>query len=357
MFLIYFLLPLPHFYGIRMQNKIKIKKSDRECAAAQAPVIVSASRATDIPAFFGEWFMNRLKAGYTKWRNPFNGTWLYVSFEMARLFIFWTKNPKPMTQHINYLDEHGLNYYFQFTLNDYDDEKLEPNLPCIEKRIETFCRLSEQIGKEKVIWRYDPLILTSRIGMEELLKKVENVGNQLRNYTKKLVFSFADIKNYIRVQKNLQKNYIAYKEFDERTMNEFADGLRKLNNKWQLELASCCEEISLEKYGINHNKCVDNDLIAKLFHDDRMLLNLLRVDKHYQQEMFDNTDNRSIQRIKLKDKGQRLNCGCIISRDIGEYSTCLHLCEYCYANASKHEVMTNWNLHKQNRNSESITGK
>lgn len=101
-----------------------------------------------------------------------------------------------MLKYLNFLDDKGYNYYFQFTLNDYDAEKLEPQVPRVQSRIETFQQLSQQIGKEKVIWRFDPLILTDSIGVDELLEKVENIGNQLKRYTQKLVFSFADIKTY-----------------------------------------------------------------------------------------------------------------------------------------------------------------
>ena len=106
-------------------NKIQIKKSNGETGEAQAPVIISASRSTDIPAFYSDWFFQRLKEGYVRWKNPFNGFPLYVSFEKTQLFVFWSKNPKPMLKHLDILDKKGYNYYFQFTLNDYDEEKLE----------------------------------------------------------------------------------------------------------------------------------------------------------------------------------------------------------------------------------------
>jgi len=309
-------------------DKIKIKIHNEESVEALAPVIISASRATDIPAFYSDWFINRHKEGYVKWKNPFNGVSLYVSFEKARLIVFWTKNAEPMLKHLDYLNEKQLNYYFQFTLNDYDVEKLEPRVPDVQSRIETFQHLSERIGKEKVIWRFDPLILTDKIGVDELLQKVENIGNQLKNYTTKLVFSFADIKIYKKVQNNLRNNSIPYKEFDEQTMNEFAAGLQQLNENWHFELATCAEQIDLEKYEINHNKCIDDDLMIKLFPNDKMLMDFLGY-KPPSLDLFPKAAN-SVK--KLKDKGQRQFCGCIVSKDIGEYNTCPHLCEYCYAN-------------------------
>jgi len=333
-------------------NKIKIEIKSGEIVETQAPIIISASRSTDIPAFYSDWFFNRLKEGYVKWKNPFNGIPLYVSFQNTRLIVFWSKNHKPIIKYLDYLNEKNINYYFQFTLNNYDTEKLEPNVPNVQERIETFIELSEKIGKEKVIWRFDPLILTDKIGINELLLKVENIGNQLKKHTDKLVFSFADIKIYKKVQNNLRSNSIPYQEFNERTMTEFAVGLQRLNENWNFELATCAEQIPLEKYGIIHNKCVDDDLMIKLFSHDKALMDFLGV-KITPADMF-NSKPSIIKARDNKDKGQRQYCGCIISKDIGEYNTCPHLCEYCYANASKNTALTNWNLHKQNPCNETI---
>jgi hypothetical protein len=336
-------------------NKTKIKIQNGAFVEAQAPVIISASRSTDIPAFYSDWFLQRLKEGYVKWKNPFNGMHLYVSFQNTRLIVFWSKNYKPIIKHLDYLNEKGFNYYFQFTLNDYDAEKLEPQVPSVQTRIETFIELSERVGKEKVVWRFDPLILTDKIGVNELLQKVENIGNQLKNYTDKLVFSFADIKIYRKVQNNLRSNSIPYQEFNELTMNEFATGLQRLNENWHFELATCAEQIPLEKYGIIHNKCIDDDLIIKLFPHDKALMDFLGV-KIMPSDMFNS--NGSIEKKRNnKDSGQRKFCGCIVSKDIGEYNTCPHLCEYCYANANKNTALTNWKLHRQNPNHETIKDK
>ena len=335
-------------------NKIQIQQSNGEFVDAQAPAIISVSRSTDIPAFYSDWFMDRLKEGYVKWKNPFNGLPLYVSFRDARLFVFWSKNPKPMLKHLDALDQKGYNYYFQFTLNDYDKERLEPNVPSVRVRIETFQKLSDRIGREKVIWRFDPLILTDEIRVEELLRKVENIGNQLKDYTDKFVFSFADIRVYKKVQSNLRKNSIAYQEFDERTMTEFAEELYKLNENWKFEIATCAEKIPLEKYGITHNKCVDDDLMIKLFSHDKVLMDFLRV-KIMPPDIF-NSNGIIEKKRKNKDNGQRDFCGCIVSKDIGEYNTCPHLCEYCYANANKNIALFNWKQHKENPNAETIKG-
>jgi len=335
-------------------DKIKIKAEDGSLVEAQAPIIISASRSTDIPAFYSDWLMNRLEAGYLKWKNPFNGVPLYISFAKARMIVFWSKNPKPLINHLNSISEKIPNYYFQFTLNDYDNENLEPNVPNVESRINTFIDLSNKIGKEKVIWRFDPLILTDHIGVDELLRKVENIGNQLKSHTRKMVFSFADIKQYKKVQNNLRRSSIPYKEFNERTMHEFADGLNKLNANWRFEIGTCAEKIPLEKYNIKHNKCIDDDLMIKLFSKDKVLMDFLGV-KITPPDMF-NPNPVVIKNKKTKDKGQRELCGCIFSKDIGEYNTCPHQCEYCYANTSKELALKNWKHHKFNPNTEMIKG-
>src|SRR5690242_15722596 len=126
---------------------------------AIAPLVISASRATDIPAFHAQWLLGRLEAGYCTWTNPFNGRLQYVSFEKARAFVFWTKNARPIIEHLQAFDRKHLAYCFQFTLNDYDAEALEPNVPPLEQRVRTFVELCRRIGRARVIWRFDPLIL------------------------------------------------------------------------------------------------------------------------------------------------------------------------------------------------------
>ncbi|MGQ1889049.1 DUF1848 domain-containing protein [Thermophagus sp. OGC60D27] len=339
-------------------EKLNIKTENGENVEAQAPVVISASRSTDIPAFYSDWFINRLEKGYLVWKNPFNQKPLYVTFDNARLIVFWSKNPNPIIKHLDYLDDKKLNYYFQFTLNDYVKENLEPNVPSVESRIETFIKLSEKIGKEKVIWRFDPLILTDKIGVNELLNKVERIGNELYQYTNKLVFSFADIGVYKKVQSNLNRGNIKYSEFDNVSMNEFANGLKELNQKWQLEIGTCAERIDLAKYGIVHNKCIDDELMKRLFYDDIKLMEFLGYELK-KADLFNATEELvPIKKRNLKDKGQRELCGCIFSKDIGEYNTCLHLCEYCYANTSKKVVLDNYNRIKVNgQTSETTTGK
>ena len=186
-------------------SKIIITNEVGEQVAATAPEIISASRSTDIPAFYAKWFFNRLAKGYCAWYNPFNQQKMYISFSKCKVIVFWTKNPKPIIPYLHILDEMGIHYYFQVTLNDYTKEGFEPNVPLVGERIDTFKLLSDMVGKEKVIWRFDPLIISPTIGPRELLTRIWHVGNKLKGYTDKLVFSFVDVKAYRKVQNNLVK--------------------------------------------------------------------------------------------------------------------------------------------------------
>lgn len=344
---------------------------DGQTVKAQAPLIISASRSTDIPAFYADWFFYRLdKAGYSAWTNPFNGVKSYVSYKDTRFIVFWSKNPKPLLSYLPILNQRGIGCYIQYSLNDYAEEGLEKNVPPLKQRIETFKELTNALGKGHVIWRFDPLVLTDNIDIAKLLDKIENIGNQLLGYTEKLVFSFADILSYRKVQANLQKANVNYIDWQDWQMRDFAQKLSVLNKKWNYELATCGEKIDLTEFGINKNHCVDDNLIIKLAYNDKKLMDYLKVKMYSmpQASLFGETEPLPEGAIILpngkyalhgdnKDKGQRAFCGCIKSKDIGEYNTCVHGCEYCYANASKQSAVMNYKCHKDNPWSETITGK
>jgi hypothetical protein len=321
-------------------DKVKIE-TERGWTEAIAPVIITASRATDIPAFFADWFMHRLRAGYAEWVNPFNQKPQYISFAKTRVIVFITKNAQPFLGYLSELNAMGYHFYFQFTLNDYVEEGLEPRVPPLDDRIETFRHLSDRIGKERVIWRFDPLILGKNLLLEKLLAKVQRVGDAIHDYTEKLVFSFADIEAYAKVKRNLAAAGFDYLEFTPTLMEKVAQGLRDLNQNWGLELASCAEQIDLSPFGIVHNRCVDGELMARLFPEDNGLMRFLGVERE-QAELFPGlTEEIRGNLVQMKDKGQRGGCGCVPSKDVGAYSTCMHLCKYCYANLSEAAVRSN----------------
>jgi DNA repair photolyase len=347
-------------------EKVSIQTDSGEIVEATAPVIISASRSTDIPAFFAKWFFNRLAKGYCVWYNPFNQQPMYISFSKCKVVVFWTKNPEQIIPFLPELDRRGIHYYFQVTLNDYMKEGFEPNVPPVEKRIETFRKLSQLIGKEKVIWRFDPLIITPTIGPRELLKRIWNIGNQLKGYTDKLVFSFVDVKAYRKVQNNLVKETMLFTKEDVEKAEanhaqriEIVEGLLKIRNAWHqegwdVEMATCAEDINLEKYGIEHNRCIDGELMKRIFADDEELVYYLHTLKWPERDIFGQLPPIPEKKKNVKDVGQRKICGCMVSKDIGMYNTCRHFCVYCYANTSKESVMKN--VSKYNEDSESIIG-
>lgn len=277
-------------------------------------MIYSVSRRTDIPSYYSDWFYNRLEAGFVDVANPFNPKQVSrysLKKEDVDCFVFWTKNPKKFMIKMDLLKDY--NYYFQFTINGYGQD-LEPNLP--SKRLEvinTFKELSKKIGKEKVIWRYDPVILTNRYSIDKHISYFKYIANELKNYTTKVVFSFVDI--YQKNKKHIKEIGAQELTLDKMDMiaSEFAK-IAKLNN---LEISTCAEKIDLDKYGISHNKCIDDKLIYKLFN--------ISVDS--------------------KKDAQREFCGCIKCVDIGAYNTCLHGCKYCYANYSFESIKENVKLH------------
>lgn len=312
-----------------------ITTDNRQQVQAQAPVIVSASRATDIPAFYAPWFFDRLQKGYVRWRNPFSGHDSYVSFANTRFIVLWSKNPAPLIPYLPILRNKEIGCYIQFTLNDYEAEGFEPVVPPLQQRIETFKRLVDMLGCGSVVWRFDPLLLTNSISIENLIEKITCIGDELKGYIEKLVFSFADIAGYKKVGRNLSQAGVCYREWDDASMREFAARLSEMNlKKWGYTLATCAEAIDLSEYGIEHNRCIDPVLIARLSPDDAVLQNFLYGAK--------------------SDSGQRKACGCILSKDIGAYNTCPHCCLYCYANTSPTSAAANYRTHNNKPLSDSI---
>lgn len=345
-------------------DKVNIRTQNGELVEASAPVIISASRSTDIPAYFAKWFINRLEKGYCVWYNPFNQKPSYVSFAKTKVVVFWTKNPAPMIPYLPELDKRGIHYYFQVTLNDYEKENFEPNVPKLEERIATFKQLSDLIGHDHVIWRFDPLIITPSTQPRELLTRIWRVGNLIKGYTDKLVFSFVDVRAYRKVQSNLVKETgcftretVDMAEPSEAQREEIITGLCKIRDAWRkegwdIQLATCAEAFDYDAYGIEHNRCIDGELMEQLWPEDKELVYYLRTGELPEPDLFGGLPDLPAKAKDLKDKGQRKICGCMISKDIGMYNTCRHLCVYCYANTSRDLVLKNASKHSDD--SESI---
>ena len=271
-------------------------------------MILSVSRRTDIPAFYSEWFFERLKEGFVYTRNPMNPkqiSRLELSPETIDCIVFWTKNPKPMLSRLSELESYS--YYFQFTLTSYGTD-VEANVPHKrEVMIPVFQKLSSEIGSKRVIWRYDPILFTKRYTPEYHVKAFRQMAEALRGYTEKCVISFVD--TYAKNRKQMEK--LGVYELPKAELEAFAKELCDIARENGMVMASCAEQIDLEHCGIVHNACIDKKLIEEIIG------------------------------CKLKgarDKNQRGECGCMESIDIGTYHTCGNGCVYCYANHSEAQV-------------------
>ena len=290
-------------------------------------MIISASRRTDIPAFYSEWFIRRINEGFFHSVNPFNPKKVRkfsLSSKDVDVIVFWSKNPKPLVQYLDRLTSKGYNYYFQFTLNDYP-KIFDPFVPPIDKRIETFKDLSREIGFQKVIWRYDPIILSSITSLDYHIDKIYNISRKLNGYTERLVISFLDF--YGKVKNRLKKlgeaegiEFIDIVDIDHtEKLRYLAKQIREIAIDFNLKVFTCAEIIDFDNIGIEHGSCIDINLINDLFN-----LNL----------------------VSRKDKNQRKECLCGESVDMGIYDTCKFQCNYCYANTNLKKIGNNIKKHK-----------
>ncbi len=306
---------------------------------AIAPLIISASRSTDIPAFYGDWFMDRLRNGYAAWANPFSGKLQYVSFSRARVLVFWSKNPRPFLPALGGIGDAGYDTLLLFTLNDYEEEGLEPGIPPLEERIRTFADVSSRIGEGRLTWRFDPVLLSDTLTVDRLLDRIQGIGDRLCRLTRSLVISFIDIGRYARVRRNLAAaGFSGVREPSREEIVAIASGLSELNEGWGFGIQACGEESDLSAFGIRRGACISYDTLVREFSHDIRLMEFLRPD-----------EGREKRVQELKDPGQRRWCGCVAAKDIGHYSTCPHGCRYCYANASPGLVERNYRRYSLSR--------
>lgn len=271
-------------------------------------MILSVSRRTDIPAFYSDWFFNRIKEGFVCVRNPMNIhqiSKIRITPDLVDCIVFWTKNPERMLSRLSEIKDY--NFYYQFTINPYS-KSLEQQVPKKEKVIDVFKKLSDEIGSNKVIWRYDPILFTNEIDIDYHVKYFEEIAKRLQHYTQRCVISFID--NYKKTENNLKSTYA--RELTDNEIITLTTKLVNIANSYNIEVLSCAEKIDLENLGVHHGKCIDDRIIEQI---------------------------TGYQLDAKKDKNQRQECGCIESIDIGEYNTCPHNCLYCYANFNKDSVL------------------
>lgn len=280
-------------------------------------MIVSVSRRTDVPAFYSEWFFNRLKEGFVQTKNPMNPKQVRtVSLkpEDVDCFVFWSKDPLPMVEKLELLREYG--FYFQFTLNGYGED-IEAYLPPLEKRMETMRRLCEKVGKKRIVWRYDPILITEKYSAEFHKNMFGRLAEKLCGCFDGCIISFVD--RYGKNAKCFDEKRIRELTYEE--MTEIAESFADVGMKYGFEINTCAEKAALELYGIGHSSCIDVQRIQMIVGHD---INA------------------------AADKNQREGCGCAISVDIGAYDTCRHGCVYCYANRSAESGCNGYLRHDSN---------
>ena len=268
-------------------------------------MIISASRRTDIPTYYSEWFFNRLREGYVLVRNPMNArqiSRISLSPEAVDGIVFWTKNPVPMLSRLGELEPYP--YYFQFTLTAYGRD-VEPNLPGKNGvLIPAFQELSRMAGRERVVWRYDPIFLSDRYTVEYHCRYFRVLAAKLGEYTEKCTVSFLDF--YRSTARNMRSLHI--REMTAAQQREMMERFSEIAGEYGLYIDTCSEAISLEDLGISHASCVDRERLERI----------------------------GGYRLKAgRDRNQREECGCAASVDIGAYDTCGNGCLYCYATDSR----------------------
>lgn len=269
-------------------------------------MILSVSRRTDIPAHYSDWFFNRLEAGYACTRNPMNFrqvSRIVIAPAVVDGFVFWTKNPTPMVDRLHRLAEYP--YYFQFTLNAYGKD-LEPGLPGKQEvLVPAFQSLSRQIGPERVIWRYDPIVLTDAYTLEHHIRYFDALAKRLSGFTQRCIISFVDQYRHLGSR---------FRPLGTTEIEILAEHFSGIALQYGLTLETCAEAVDLSRFGIGHGHCIDGRLFEQLLNQP---LNL------------------------SKDKNQRPACGCTASIDLGMYDCCPSSCRYCYANHSQTAVRRN----------------
>lgn len=270
-------------------------------------MIISASRRTDIPAFYADWFINRVRAGYCTTLNPFNKdqvSCISLKPSDVEVIVFWTRNPKPLMRHLQELDDKDYRYYFQYTVMA-NPRLLDPKSPHVEDSVRTFKALSDQVGPEKVIWRYDPIVLSNQTNPDFHRAKFKAIATELKGYTKRAVISIVDIyKSITSRMRRLESSGMTLIPAEGQHLPDLARSLVEIAASHDMHLVSCAEELDLRPFGVQAGKCIDDELIAEIF---------------------------GLTVTHKKDPNQREACGCVLSKDIGMYDTCPFNCVYCYA--------------------------
>lgn len=277
---------------------MKIRKSE----------IISVSRRTDIPCFYSEWFMDKLKKGVVGFINPFNNEKSLVSLkpEDAKYFVFWSKNFIPFAKYLNDIAQMGFKFYFNYTINNYSNF-FEKNLPSISSLIDNLKFLSDSFSPLSINWRYDPIIICKMMDFNFHKKNFESLCKKLTGYVKRCYFSYVTLYPKVLRKFNLVKLELFKIEKEERI--SFANELALIAESYGIKLFSCCGSY-LVQGKIQKASCIDSGVLKELFNEEK----------------------------KYKKLATRKECNCVESIDIGVYDSCNHNCLYCYAN-TKNKIL------------------
>ncbi|MEG0365589.1 MAG: DUF1848 domain-containing protein [Coprobacillus sp.] len=275
-------------------------------------MIVSVSSRTDIPAYFSQWFIERVKQGYVYVRNPYypsQVTKYLLNKDVVDCFVFCTKNPKPIFQYLDQLKEYPM--YFFVTVTPYD-KTIEPNVPHYLDVIKDIKYLSNKLGKQNVCLRYDPIFINDIYTIEKHIQYFDEMTSLLEGYIEDCVISFIDL------YEKTKRNFPNIKEVSIPQQITLASAFSKIASAKNIKLKACAEQLDLSEYGISQEGCISQRVLEKTM----------------------NCELKS-----QKSNPLRKGCHCFVSKDIGEYNTCMHGCLYCYANEDKQKVITKFKQH------------
>lgn len=276
-------------------------------------MILNVSGRTDIVAFYTEWFMNRIKEGYVDVRNPFNKKLVSrINFDNVDMIMFCTKNPLPI---IPYIKEINKPILFHITLTPYLKD-IEPNVPDKKEIIKGIKELSNILGKENVVVRYDPIFISDKYNVDYHLKVFSRLCEQLDGYIEKIVVSFID--DYKNVRNNIKT--LKLKDFTEDIYKSIGEGFSSSAKEHNIVVQTCYEDRNLVEYGFIKGECLSHELAFKM-------------------------TGKTFKDWTARRDGK---CGCVQMVDIGVYNSCKHFCKYCYANFDEKEVVNNFNKHNPN---------
>ena len=279
-------------------------------------MILNTGGRTDIVQYYSEWLLNRFNEGVVYSRNPFypnKVTRYFLTPDKIDCVVFCSKNYEPILERLSEITE-KFNTYFFYTITVYGKD-VEPNVPAIDKSIETLFKLEKIVGKNRIAWRYDPVLLTENYTINYHLNTFEDMAQKLSGHIDRCIFSF------VEMYKKLSLNMPEIITLNDEQKLLLAKGLASIAQKYKIKLQTCATNIDYTNFGIQTSGCMTLDILGKA---------------------------NGVKFKDLKHRGMRKNCNCIETKDIGAYDTCPNGCKYCYANSTPKRALENYKLHDKN---------